>query len=204
MANIIDFPVKENIKFGLRRVKKPKEIYLKRSSQIDLFSPLSSEANVYVLPTDLSPFEHALVLDENHEEKADEAYRKAISSNDCVADAYCNLGILEYEAGKIVKAMDCFTKSLKHEPRHFESHYNLGNLYSEIGNLPLAKMHYEFTKELQPGFPDVYFNLGLVYAMTKDFESAVKILSHYKEMAAGVDSSNAEKLIDAIKKSLSL
>ncbi|MGH2574064.1 MAG: tetratricopeptide repeat protein, partial [Ignavibacteria bacterium] len=175
MANIIDFPIKENIKFGLRKVKKSREIYLKRTSQIDLFSPSSSEANVYILPTDLSPFEEALILDEQGDKRAYDTYGKAISADDCVADAYCNLGILEYEAGKTVKAIDCFTNSLKHEPRHFESHYNLANLYSEIGNLPLAKTHYEFAKELQPGFPDIYFNLGLVYAMTRDFESSVKV-----------------------------
>jgi tetratricopeptide (TPR) repeat protein len=203
MANIIDFPAKNKIKSGLKKVQRSKEIYLMRSSQTDMFSPSSTEPNVYILPTNLSPFEEALVLDETRDEKTEEAYRKAILSNDCVADAYCNLGILEYEAGRTVKAIDCFTNSLKHEPRHFESHYNLANLYSEIGNLSLAKYHYEFAKELQPGFPDVYFNLGLVYAMTKDFESAVKVLLRYKEMVSGEDSNNAEKLIETLKKSLS-
>jgi tetratricopeptide (TPR) repeat protein len=142
-------------------------------------------------------------MDENNDEKAHDAYWKAISAKDCTADAYCNLGILEHEAGNTVKAIDCFTNSLKHDPRHFESHYNLANLYSGIGNLPLAKAHYEFAKELQPGFPDVYFNLGLVYAMTKDFESAVNVLSRYKEMVSGEDLSNAERLIETLKKSLS-
>src|SRR5438876_7764599 len=203
MANIIEFPSKDKIKSGLKKVKRSKVIYLMRSSQTDLFSPSSSEANVYILPTNLSPFEEALILDESQDEKTPDAYRKAITANDCVADAYCNLGILEYEDGKTVKAIDCFTNSLKHEPRHFESHYNLANLYSEIGNLPLARAHYEFAKELQPGFPDVYFNLGLVYAMTKDFESAVKVLSRYKEMVSGEDSNTAEKLIETLKKSLS-
>jgi tetratricopeptide (TPR) repeat protein len=202
MTHIIDFPVKDKIKFGFRKVRKPKEIYLKQSSQMDLFSAHSSEVSIYVLPSDLTPFGQALALDESKDEKAEEAYRRAISADDRAADAYCNLGIIEYEAGRTVKAIDCFTRSLSIEPRHFESHYNLGNLYSEIGNLPLARHHYEFTKEIQPSFPDVYFNLGLVLAMTKDFESALTTLSQYKDMVEGEESSSAEKLIEAIRKSL--
>jgi hypothetical protein len=51
-----------------------------------------------------------------------------------------------------------------------------------------------------PEFPDLYFNLGLVYAMTRDFESALKILSEYKDMVSLEESSNAEKLIESIRK----
>jgi tetratricopeptide (TPR) repeat protein len=153
------------------------------------------------MPSSPTPFEEALMLDEKGDApKAKEAYQNAICENDCPADAYCNLGILEYESGNTIKAIDSFTKSLKAEPRHFESHFNLANLYSELGNLPLAKTHYEFARELQPDFPDICFNLGLVYAMTRDFESALKILSEYKEMVSPEESENADKLIESIKK----
>src|SRR4030095_7684586 len=199
MANIIEFPMQKP-QSGLKRVHKSKDVQLKRTNQMDLFSQKSPETNIYVMPSSLTPFEEALMLDENNDAKAKEAYMNSVNLNDCPADAYCNLGILEYASGSTVKAIDCFTKSLKNEPRHFESHYNLANLYAELGNLPLAKAHYEFARELLPEFPDVYFNLGLVYAMTRDFESAIKILSEYKEMVPVEDSSNAEKLIESIRK----
>jgi tetratricopeptide (TPR) repeat protein len=140
------------------------------------------------------------MLDEKNDPKAKKAYQNAIDLNDCTADSYCNMGIIEYESGSTVKAIDAFTKSLKADPRHFESHYNLANLYSELGNLPLAKTHYEFARELRADFPDICFNLGLVYAMTRDFDSALKILKEYKEMVPAQDSENAERLIEAIKK----
>jgi tetratricopeptide (TPR) repeat protein len=167
---------------------------------MDLFSQKTPETNIYVLPSNLTPFEEALMLDEKGDPNAKDAYQHAIDSNECAADAYCNMGILEYESGSTVKAIDCFTKSLRNEPRHFESHYNLANLYSELGNLPLAKMHYEFSKELKPDFPDTFFNLGLVYAMTRDFDAAIKILSEYKEMVSQEDGENAEKLIESIRR----
>jgi tetratricopeptide (TPR) repeat protein len=199
MTNIIEFPV-QKLKSGLKRVSKKENVQLKTTNQLDLFSQNSPETNIFILPSSLSPFEEALMLDEKGDPNAKEAYQNAVDVNDSPADAYCNLGILEYESGSTVRAIDSFTKSLKSEPRHFESHYNLANLYSELGNLPLAKLHYEFARELQPDFPDICFNLGLVYAMTRDFESAIKILSEYKDMASPEDSTNAEKLIESIRK----
>ena len=199
MANIFEFPVQKPHS-GLKRVHKSREVQLRYTNQLDLFSQGAPETNIYIMPSSLSPFEEALMLDEKSDPKAKKAYRKAIDKNDFTADAYCNLGILEYESGSTIKAIDAFTKSLKEDPRHFESHYNLANLYSELGNLPLAKTHYEFTRELKPDFPDVCFNLGLVYAMTRNFDSAIKILSKYKEMVSPEESTNAEKLIESIKK----
>lgn len=200
MANIIEFP-SQKPQSGLKRVEKStKGVELKRTNQMDLFSQKSPETNIYILPSSLTPFEEALMLDEKDDPNAKEAYQKAIDLNDSAADAYCNLGILEYESGNTVKAIDSFTKSLKSDPRHFESHYNLANLYSEVGNLPLAKTHYEFAHELRSDFPDLAFNLGLVYAMTRDFESALKILSEYKNMVPQEESTNAEKLIETIRK----
>ncbi|MEO6695466.1 MAG: tetratricopeptide repeat protein [Ignavibacteria bacterium] len=199
MANILEFTIPKPHS-GLKRVGKSQKSHHKRANQLDLFSQKSSESNIFVLPSSLTPFERALILDEKGDAKAMEAYRNAVDLNDCTADAYCNLGILQYETGNTVKAIDSFTRSLAREPRHFESHFNLANLYSELGNLPLAKTHYEFANELNPNFPDIHFNLGLVYAMTRNFESALKILSEYKEMVPPEDGAVAEKLIESIRK----
>lgn len=199
MANIIEFQLQKP-QSGLKKVVKTTQVELKRTNQMDLFSQEKPETNIFIMPSSLDPFEQALILDEHGDAKAKEAYQNAINNDDFAADAYCNLGILEYESGSTVKAIDCFTKSLKADPRHFESHYNLANLYSELGNLPLAKTHYEFAHELRPDFPDVCFNLGLVYAMVRDFESALKILSEYQDMVSPDESSNAEKLIETIRR----
>jgi tetratricopeptide (TPR) repeat protein len=199
MANIIEFPVPKP-QFGLKRAQKSPKVELKTTNQMDLFSQKSPETNIFIMSSSLSPFEEALMLDEKGDPSAKNAYQNAVDLNDYTADAYCNIGILEYESGNTVRAIDSFTKSLKSDPRHFESHYNLANLYSEVGNLPLAKTHYEFARELKPEFPDLCFNLGLVYAMTRDFDSALKILSEYRDMVPSEDSTNAEKLIESIRK----
>jgi tetratricopeptide (TPR) repeat protein len=147
------------------------------------------------LPVRLSPFEEALLLHERGDSRAAESYWKAIQDEDYVADAYCNLGILEFEGARVTKAFDCFANSLKHDPRHFESHFNLGNLYFESGDLRLSRLHYEMAAEVEPSFPHLYFNLGLVHATAGDLRAAIASLEQYKQLASEADGSKADDLL---------
>lgn len=133
---------------------------------------------------------------------ARELYQKAIVEKDCLADAYCNLGILESEARNVTKAIDCFTLCLKEEPRHFEAHYNLANLYAEVGNYALAKIHYQISIEIEPEFPNSHFNLALTLAMNKEVQEAIQSLLVYRRLAAAEDKRQAEELIHALTRTL--
>jgi tetratricopeptide (TPR) repeat protein len=131
----------------------------------------------------LTPFEEALSLHELGDAKAAQCYRDAIAEGDNVADAYCNLGILELEQGDAPKALDCFTLALKNEPRHVEAHYDLANLYFDSGDLRLARLHYESAAALEPSFSPLYYNLALVYYELDDLTAAFEALHRYKELA---------------------
>lgn len=141
------------------------------------------------LPVRRSPLQEALLLHEQGDKRAEEMYRLAILQGECVADAYCNLGILEFDHHETAKAFDHFTNALKFDPRHFESHYNLAHLYFEAGDYRLAQLHYEFSAVLEPNSASVHFNLGLVYAMRGDLEAAVAALNIAREKA------NEEELV---------
>ena len=130
--------------------------------------------------------------------QARDLYVKAIQEKDNLADAYCNLGIIESEARNIAKAIDCFTLCLKEDPRHFEAHYNLANQYAEIGNLPLAKVHYEMSIGLEPEFPNSYFNLALTLALNKEIPAAVQALQHYRKLVSPEDRVQADDLIKTL------
>src|SRR6266480_3548225 len=130
----------------------------------------------------LTPFEEALVLHEQGDSKATEYYLEAVSEGDNVAEAYCNLAIINLEQGNAAKALDQLTLSLKHEPRHVEAHYNLANLYYDHGNYQLAKLHYEAATQIEPGFSLVYFNLSLVYHRLNDSSGAWTALQRYREL----------------------
>jgi tetratricopeptide (TPR) repeat protein len=199
MDNIIPFPAKPPSKFGFERVKKLRG---KTPPQSIPCSP--SPRRILRLPTHLSPFEEALLLDEREDHQAENSYRKAISEGDCIADAYCNLGIIESKTGRTAKAFDCFTKSLEHDPRHFESHYNLGNLYFEEDNLRLARMHYALAAEINPTFPNLFFNLGLVLALLDEKKGAVDAFLNFQRLAPPEERGNADGLISGLKRSLAM
>jgi tetratricopeptide (TPR) repeat protein len=199
MGKILPFPAKQPSKFGFERVKNRKK---GNPDQLNLFSARMAE--VLRLPTNISPFEEALLLDEHCDSRAEASYRRAIEEGDLVADAYCNLGIIESKAGRTAKAFDCFTKSLEHDPRHFEAHYNLANLYFEGNNLPLAKMHYELAAEIDPAFPNLYFNLGLVLALLEETKAAIDALDKYQLQAPPEERGKADDLISELRRSLDM
>jgi tetratricopeptide (TPR) repeat protein len=160
---------KLELKKSVKRRKKGEK------NQLNLFS---AEAEIHKLHQD-SPFEEALYLDEENNPKAAELYLKAIEENDCAADAYCNLGIIEFEKENFIKSFSYFLSSLKIEPYHTESHFNLGNLYFLLEDFKLAKLHFQIVIELDPGFSIAYFNLSLTYAAENNEEEAEKYLLLY-------------------------
>lgn len=213
LDNVIPFPGKAVPKFGFERVKRRKAAQMEALGQLNLFAPPPGRNSVGFgrgrwnkkilhLPTAAGPFEEALLLDERGDKNAAKMYWKAITLGDSVADAYCNLGIMEDKRGNTSRAFNCFTNSLEADPRHFHSHYNVANLYFEAGDLRLARLHYEIAAEIRPEFPNVYFNLGLVHAMNENFKAAVAALSHYKERAPHFEDGHADQLLVSFKKSL--
>lgn len=192
MAKIIQFPLNSTPeKFGLQRARIKKGREGGKLAQLNLFT-----GGKVIKLNQLSVFEEALLLDENGDTaKARIGYQKAIKEEDCAADAYCNLGILESQEGNFPKAIDCFTLCLKLNPRHHEAHYNLANVFAEVGNLSLAKVHYGIAIELEPDFPNSYYNLGLTHAGLKEYTDAVRFLKKYRELAPAEEHNQTDDLI---------
>ncbi len=199
MGKILQFIPPQPDKFGFERVNKRKKKPGTSPAQLNLFSP---SGQVLHLPSNTSPFEEALLLDERDDERAEVAYLRAIEEGDDAADAYCNLGIIMSKRGLTAKAFDCFTKSLQQDHRHFESHYNLGNLYFEAKELRLARVHYEIAAEVEPDHASVFFNLGLVEAMDDDLPAALQSLKKYKSLATLDEGSKANDLLENLQRSI--
>lgn len=192
MAKVVKFQASVPEKFGPQRVRKIKGTSVaKKPGQLDLFT-----GGKVIRLNQLTPFEEALQSDDRGDrQQAINAYLKAIEQGDSVADAYCNVGILESQQGNYAKAIDCFTRCLQQEPRHYEAHYNLANLYAEVGNFGLAKVHYETAIEIEPSFTNSYFNLGLTLAMSKEFKEAIRILTQYRQLTPAEEHQHTDDLI---------
>ena len=156
-----------------------KQIEAELQGQMSLFRPEGGQLQVSRL---LTPFEEALVLHEQGDTAAGDFYQQAITEGDNIAEAYCNLGIIELDRGNMGGALENFAQSLKNDPRHVEAHYNLANLYYDAGDLHLAKLHYEAAAQIEPGFSLVYFNLSLVYHKLGDLSSASATLEKYRQL----------------------
>jgi len=194
MAKVVKFPTPVPEKFGPLKVRTKKLSAPAKASQLNLFT-----GGKIVKLNPLTPFEEALLFDENGDKKAArEQYLKAVSEGDSTADAYCNVGIIETQELQYARAIDCFTRCLKADPRHYEAHYNLANLYSEVGNFALAKLHYETAIEIEPSFTNAYFNLALALAMNKDFKDAVRILMDYRSLTPVEDHKLTDDLINKL------
>jgi tetratricopeptide (TPR) repeat protein len=198
MAQILKFPTQAS-KLGFKRVRK-RASAAENDDQLSLFP--APAAQILNLESGLSCFERALMLDERGDARAAEWYTKAIEQQDCVADAYCNLGIIESHKGATLKAFDCFTRSLTHNPRHSEAHYNLGNLYFETNDFRLAEIHFEMASQVDPAFANAYFNLALVQAINNNFAAALVALSKYQDLVPKDEGRKAEELLQNIRKSL--
>ena len=173
---------------ALTQFRRVRELRAQGHSIRQIEAELQGQLNLFRVETPprlarlLTPFEEALLLHEQGDTAAAEHYREAINEGDNVAEAYCNLGILNLERGEISSALDNFTLSLKNDPRHVEAHYNLANLYYDAGDLQLAKLHYEAAAQIEPGFSLVYFNLSLVYHKLGDLNAASATLEKYRQL----------------------
>ena len=211
-SNVIRFPVEAVSKRGFKRAAPPDKAprtrgaRMEREGQMNLFEapPPPQLGEVVPLPLQMSPFEEALLLDEQGDAQAVEAYLNAIEEEDCEADAWCNLGVIRSTAGDLETAFDCFASSLAAEPRHAEPHYNIGNLYFEMGDYKLARTHYELAIDINPEFPSAFFNLGLVTALTEDYAAARVALLRYKALTPVDSDKVADELLGYITSAIHL
>lgn len=182
------------------RGRSMRQIEAELGGQLSLFP--EPQGRLIELPRKIGTFEEALLLHERGDARAAEQYLEAALKDDHAPDAYCNLGILEFEAGKTMSAFDRFTQALRLDPRHFEAHFNLAHLYFESGELRLARLHYEIAAELEPGFADLYFNLGLVHAVTGELQSAVQALHQARELVSEEEGKKVDDLLCTVEGAL--
>jgi tetratricopeptide (TPR) repeat protein len=211
---VIRFPVEAVSRAGFKRShvsQDEKSSRMEAEGQMNLFRATAPTAAVesrmgavVPIPLQISPFEAAILLDDNNDPRAEEAYQRAITEGDFVPDAWCNLGVLKSIKRDLDAAFECFAQSLAADPRHAESHYNIGNLYFEFGDLKLARMHYEKAIECDGDLASAYFNLGLVTALAEDYQKAYDSLAHYRNIAPPEEIGVADDLMRYLRSAINL
>ena len=194
MAKIIKFPIAAQQHLGAKKVRRRKSQKLEEQGQLNIFD----QAKTISMPGEDDLFERALQFDESNDDRAVEAYIRAIEKDQSKDDAYCNLGIILSQKEQPAKAIDYLTKSLKENPRHFEAHYNLANVYFDQGSFDLAKIHFEVAIEIDPDFPNSHYNQGLVYISLKKYAEAISSINNYIDLIPDSDQQEANKLLKTL------
>ena len=202
MAKVIKFPFKSTGRFDHKPVRKSRAEKLEEKGQLNIFDT-AKKSKIVALDKDSNLFESALTSHDSDSEQASLLYRKAIDRGDHVADSYCNLGILESQKGNQTAAIDCLTKAMEKDPRHYEAHFNLANIYADAGNNKLAKLHYEVALQVDNNDPNLHYNLAIVLASLEEFNESLKALQSYFELTGGQSDPDAEKFMILLENSVS-
>jgi len=113
------------------------------------------------------------LADEGLFDRAQEAYRRALSLEPGSPEANTNLGNLRARVGDMANAAVHYREALK-TPSRFspEAHNNLGNVLAQAGRVDEAIAHLEEALSLKPGYPEALNNLGNTLAMKGDLKAA--------------------------------
>ncbi len=88
------------------------------------------------------------------------------------ADAYYILGLAYTTRRKDIKAIEEFTKAIKHSKGFSMAYYNRGIAYCQAGEYDRAIADYNEAIELDPDFAPAYYRRGISYKKKEDRDRA--------------------------------
>ena len=97
--------------------------------------------------------------------------------NPNLPDVNNNLGLLNFQEGKIEKSIKFFDKAIKLNPNFSAAFCNLGIAYTKINKFLLAESNYKNAIKLNKKNFTAVYNLGNLYKIRGDFENAEKYLN---------------------------
>ncbi len=95
------------------------------------------------------------------------------------AQIFRNQGIIEFERGKLDRAIYCFEMAIEKDPSLAEAHSDLGVVYQQSGNMGEALEHFYKALDLKPDDPEILSNSARALSQAGEIESAVELFRHY-------------------------
>lgn len=108
-------------------------------------------------------------------DKALEHGLKAVALAPGYADAFNNLGIVQFERSDLDGAEASYRRAVALKPRFPEAHNNLGNLYRVREKSDASIQAYEEAIRLRPDYLEALTNAGKAYLVERRFEQAERL-----------------------------
>lgn len=149
------------------------------TSEIDIETPV----RVPVYQRDADEFYTiGCELEGTSNEKAREAYERAIELDPEHADARVNLGRLLHEDRAPAAAETHYRAALSSDPDHDVAWFNLGVALEDLGRLQEAAEAYSKAIELDPSNADSHYNLAGILERRGDKPGALRHLNAYRKL----------------------
>lgn len=95
------------------------------------------------------------------QERAADAYRKALTLDPSLVPALVNLANVHYARDRFVEAQALYERALGLDGACFEACFNLGNIHHDLGRYTAALACYREALQLQPSYADAHFYLAV-------------------------------------------
>ncbi|MET0364786.1 MAG: tetratricopeptide repeat protein, partial [Sphingobium sp.] len=106
-------------------------------------------------------------------QRAEQAFRTALSAHAADAINQSNLGIALRRQGRLQEAECCYREAIRLQPGHAEAHYNLANLLSDQGRQDDAVAHLEKALAAKPNYASAMYNLGNIHRERRNHDAAI-------------------------------
>jgi tetratricopeptide (TPR) repeat protein len=121
-------------------------------------------------------------LEMSSNERAREAYERAVELDPGFADARVNLGRLLHEERAPAAAEKQYRAALETDPNHDVAWFNLGVALEDLGRLQDAAEAYQRAIELDPSNADAHYNISGILERRGDKQDALRHLSEYRKL----------------------
>jgi tetratricopeptide (TPR) repeat protein len=125
----------------------------------------------------------------DQDEKAVEAFQKAIKLDPELAEAYFRLGLAYDAIGKEQEAEDAYKKAVEKYKKYLEAnskdaeaHYNLGQAYAGLHLYSEAVKEYRQATHLKDDDADMFYDLGTALSRLAQYDEAAAAFSKSLEL----------------------
>ncbi len=101
-------------------------------------------------------------------------YRAAVENDPNYADAYLNMGSIQFNHNKYQEALENFKKATELEPGSADAWANLGRVNFKLKNYIEAENAYKKALEINPDYNEVHKDMGLLYYNQKNWPALVE------------------------------
>ena len=127
-------------------------------------------------------FQHGEALEAADLERAETAYKQALTLAPDYVDAYLNLGAMWCEAGRSAEAVELYEQAVVHCAASALIHFNRAVALEDQERLAEAVASYERSLELDPTLADAHYNIGRLQERLGDARGALRHFSAYRRL----------------------